>query len=177
MNPKLLPFIRVGGFIGLVAMLLYLPTRELLKTTFMLGIPFVFILAFMKKTRRYSLPWIISLVLLAVTAGGYIYILSDLPQRIATRQIVMDGTGLLAEGKYDDAAKKFSELEQCGEERTMDEKLALVEKEKKANRLLEQARVLINTGEKDKALLLLESVSSETRAHQEAARLIKTLQE
>ena len=50
MNPRLAPFIRVGGLIVLVLMLFHLPTREFLKVTFMLGIPFVFALAFMKKS-------------------------------------------------------------------------------------------------------------------------------
>ncbi len=177
MNPKLAPFIRVGGFIALVAMLLYLPTREFLKTTFMLGIPFIFILAFMRKQSRYSLPWIIAIVLAAVTVGGYIYMLTGLPERIATHQIVIDGTVLLSEGKYYDAAEKFGELEQYGDLNTMEKKLALVEKEKDAVRLLEQAKVMINAGEKDEALVLLESVPSDTRAHKEAASLIKTLKE
>ncbi len=177
MNPNLIPFIRVGAFIALAAMLLYLPTREFLKTTFMLGIPFIFILAFMKKTRRYSLPWITAIILAVVTVGGYIYMLTDLPQRIATHQIVIDGTALLTDGEYEAAADKFSELEQYGDINTMDEKLALVEKEKDAAFLLEQAKVLVQSGEKDQALVLLESVPSDTRAHKEAAGLIKTLEE
>ncbi len=177
MNPKLAPFIRVGGFIALAAMLLYLPTREFLKTTFMLGIPFIFILAFMRKQSRYSLPWIIAIILTAITVGGYIYMLTDLPERIATHQIVIDGTSLLTEGKYEDAAEKFSELEQYGDLNTMEKKLALVEKEKEASRLLEQAKVLIYAGEKDEALVLLKSISSGTRASNETARLIKTLKE
>ena len=177
MNPNLAPFIRLGAFIALVAMLLYLPTREFLKTTFMLGIPFVFILSYMRKTRKYSLPWIIAIVLAAVTVGGYIYMLTGLPQRIATHQIVIEGTALLTDGKYDAAAHKFSELEQYGDVDTMDEKLALVEKEKDAARLLEQAKALVKSGEKDKALVLLEAVPANTRAHQEAARLTKKLEE
>ncbi len=175
MNSNSAPFIRVGLFIALVAMLLYLPTREFLKTTFMLGIPLVFILAFMKKTRKYSLPWMIALLLTVVTVGGYIYLLTDLPHRIATHQIVIDGTALLTDGEYAVAAQKFSELEQYGDVLTMNKKLAWVEKEKDAATLLEQAKVLIQRGEKDKALSLLESVSSDTRVYKEAARLIKTL--
>ena len=46
MNPRLAPFLRVGGLAVLVLMLLYLPTREFLKVTFMLGIP-------------WSLPWLL----------------------------------------------------------------------------------------------------------------------
>ncbi|KUG03674.1 hypothetical protein ASZ90_018919 [hydrocarbon metagenome] len=177
MNPNLAPFIRLGAFIALVAMLLYLPTREFLKTTFMLGIPFVFILAYMRKARKYSLPWIIAIVLVVVTVGGYIYMLTGLPQRIATHQIVIEGTALLTDGKYDDAAHKFSELEHYGDVNTMDEKLALVEKEQDAARLLEQAKALVKSGEKDKALVLLQAVPSDTRAHQEASRLIRNLEE
>lgn len=177
MNPRLAPFIRVGVFIVLAAMLLHLPTREFLKTTFMLGIPFFFILAFMRKTRRYSLPWMIAIVLAVVTVGGYIYMLTGLPQRIAAHQIVIDGTGLLTDGEYDEAEQKFGELEQYGDINTMNKKLALLEKEKEAAHLLQQAKALIKAGEEGKALALLETVPSDTRSHQEAARLIKTLEE
>ena len=90
MNPRLAPFLRVGGLAVLVLMLLYLPTREFLKVTFMLGIPLVFALAFMKKSSKYSLSWFFALLLALMALGGYLYMLSGLPQRIAVHQIEMD---------------------------------------------------------------------------------------
>jgi len=169
------PFIRVGLFIIVAAMLLYMPIREFLKITFMLGIPFVFILAFMKKKPRYSIFWIISLLLLAGITGGYLYMLKGLPEQIVTHQIVIDGTTLMSEGRYDEAIAEFTKLEQYNDINTMNKKVMAVEKEKESAVLLKEAKEMINKSNKDKALELLEKVPSGTGSHAEASSLIKSL--
>ncbi|MDD3895378.1 MAG: hypothetical protein PHU36_10250, partial [Syntrophomonadaceae bacterium] len=95
------PFIRVGGFIIIVALLLYLPTREFLKMTFMLGMPLVLFLVVMKKNNKYSPLWIMSALVIILITGVYVYSLTTLPDRIETRRIVIEGEVLLADGKFD----------------------------------------------------------------------------
>lgn len=176
MNSEKAPFIRVGLFIVIVIMLIYMPTREFLKMTFMMAVPAVFVLIFMKNKRRFSIAWIAGIILLVCIGGGYIYMLKGLPQQIATHRIVIDGTALLSEGKYELAFNKFSELEEYGETKTMNEKLDMVNKEKQADNILKEAEKLLTAGEYESATILLESVPSGTRAHQKAADLLKSLE-
>ena len=177
MNPRLAPFIRVGGLIVLVLMLFHLPTREFLKVTFMLGIPFVFALAFMKKSSKYSLGWFATLFLVLMVVGFYLYMLTGLPQRITLHEIEIDATVLLTEGKFDEAQEKFSEMEPYVSPETLNKKYTLVEKEKDAALKVEEAGELMEAGEKEKARQLLESVPYDSMAQREAARLLKTLRE
>ncbi|MGI6420784.1 MAG: hypothetical protein ACOX0N_00985 [Syntrophomonadaceae bacterium] len=177
MNPRLAPFLRVGGLAVLVLMLLYLPTREFLKVTFMLGIPLVFALAFMKKSSKYSLSWFFALLLALMALGGYLYMLSGLPQRIAVHQIEMDANILMTEGRFDEAREKFSQLEPYLSPENLNVKYSQVDKEKEAALKVEEARELMEAGKKDQARQLLESVPSDSMAQREAARLLKNLRE
>lgn len=177
MNPRLAPFVRVGALIIFIIMLTNLSTREFLKTTFIMGIPFIFALGFMKKSHRYSLRWVIGLIIVLAAVGGYIGMLTTLPQRIATHQIVIDGHVLMTDGKFDEATEKFSELERYGEIETRDDKIALVEKERAAAQKVKQAEELIGEGQMGQARELLETVPSDSRSYKDAARLLKTLRE
>ncbi len=177
MNPRLAPLLRVGGLIVLILMLLHLPTREFLKVTFILGIPFVFALAFLKKSSKYSLRWFAALVLILLVVGGYLYMLNGLPERIALHQIEIDGAVLLTEGKFDEAWDKFSEMEPYVNDETLNKKLAQVEKEREAFLKVEKAQELMEAGEGEQAQEILESVPSDSMAKQEAARMLKILRE
>lgn len=169
------PLIRVGSVIIIVALLLYLPTREFLKMTFMLGIPFVLFLVLMKKNYRYSPLWTLSILGLVLTAGFYFYSLTTLPDRIETRRIIMEGERLLADEKYDEAIANYRKLEQTGEIDKMNDRLSRAEAEKEGNRLIQEANEWIAAGDNEKAREILEEVPAETWAAQEAAELMRAM--
>lgn len=169
------PLIRVGSVIIIAALLLYLPTREFLKMTFMLGIPFVLFLVLMKKNYKHSPLWILSIIGLVLTVGFYFYSLTTLPDRIETRRIIMDGERLLADEKYDEAIANYRRLEHTGELDKMNDRIARAEAEKEGKRLIREANEWIAAGDHVKAREILEEVPAETWASQEAAKLLRTI--
>lgn len=170
------PFIRAASLIIIAALLLYLPTREFLKVTFILGIPFILFAALMKRNVRYSPLWIVSALGLLLVAGFYFYTLSYLPERIETRRIIMDGERLLAEEKYDEAEANYRKLGPMGEINKMNDKISRVESEKLGKELVGEARELMAAGDQEKARETLQKVPSDTRAAQEAVKMLRTLQ-
>jgi sensor histidine kinase YesM len=156
-------------------MLAWLPTREFLKITFMLGIPFIFALAIMARRKRYSLSWILSLLLMLVIVGAYVYLLTDLPDRIQTRRIITQGASLVAQGKYDQAISEYRKLAPLGHRDKMNEKIAVAEKEKKAEQQLKQAKSLLQQGRTEEARATIKTIDSSTRAGIEAQKLLKQL--
>ncbi|MEN6349866.1 MAG: hypothetical protein ABFD08_10780 [Syntrophomonas sp.] len=175
MDRKKAPLLRLLVAVVFFAMILYMPTREFLKVTFMLGIPFVFLLAYWKKKERYSVPWIVSLLLLLVVCGGYVYMLTQLPERIEIHRIVVNGGVLVAEGKYDQAINEYKKLEKLGKKEEMQEKISNAEKEKNASSQLYQARKLIVEGQTEQARKVLDSIPKGTRAYQDAKEVRKVL--
>lgn len=169
------PFIRVGSFIIIVLLLLYLPTREFLKMTFMLGMPLVLFLVVMKKNNKYSPLWIMSALVIILITGVYVYSLTTLPERIETRRIVIEGEVLLADGKFDEAVANYRKLEQTGEINKMNDKIAVVEAEKAGRSLIEEAELLIADGKNDAAREVLQKVPTDTRAAQEAVKMLRAL--
>lgn len=176
MNLKKAPFIRAGLLLIIVAMLFYMPTREFFKITIVMAVPAVLVLVFMKNKIRFSALWFMGIILLVCISSGYIYMLKGLPQQIATQRIVIDGTTLLAEGKYAQAFNKFSELGDYSDIETMNEKLELVNKEKQSDNMLKEAEKLITAGELESAGILLESIPPGTKAHQKAVALLESLE-
>lgn len=170
------PWVRVPLVIAVGVMLYFRPTREFLKLTFMLGIPFVFILGFMVKKPRYSLIWNICALLLLLVVGVFGYRLIHLPERVQEREIVSSGAALVAEGKYDEAIAKFEKLDDLGKPILMKEKIEGAQKEKAAHQQLEQARQLIAEGNKEEARKIIDAIPSGTRAAQEARELKKSLE-
>lgn len=169
------PFIRLGIVVIVIGLLLYLPTREFLKMTFMLGIPFVLFLALMKRNKKYSVLWFLSIVLLIMVTGLYLYSLTTLPERIETRRIVMKGEGLVADGKYDEAIASYRQLAKVGETDKMNEKIARVEAERKAEEMVEEAKQLIAAEKDEAARKVLQQVPADTRAARQAVKLLREL--
>lgn len=155
------------------AMLFFLPTREFLKTTFMLGMPFILVLGYMVKKRRYSLPFMVALALLVVIGCGYGFMLYTLPERVEARRIVMEGSELLGQGRYDEAIQRYRGLEALGRSDDMKERIAHVEKEAQAAQLLSQAEALHQIGQREQALDLLEAIPNGTRSSGRAGKLKK----
>lgn len=157
------------------AMILYMPTREFLKITFMAGIPFIFILAFGLKRERYSVPWMVSLLLLLVVVGGYVYMVTQLPERIERHRIIVQGGILVSEGKYDQAINEYMKLEKLGEKEEMQGRIKNAEKEKYAASILYEARKLVVEGKTKQARQKLDSIPEGTRAYQEAKEVRKVI--
>jgi len=173
-NPRN-PYIRVPLAIAALIMLYFMPTREFLKTTFILGVPFIFLWGYMVRQPRASLRWTISFLGMVLVLGVYGYQLVHLPERIQVRTIVRDGAALLAEGKYDEAIAAYQQLQDLGKAETMEEKIAVAELEKEAHLQMEYARELINQGNIAEARQIIEALPSHTRAGQEAGELLKSL--
>lgn len=158
-----------------VAALLYMPTREFLKLTFMFGIPFVFVRVFMMKQQERGALWWISFIILMFVAGSYAYMLTNLPERIEIRRIVSEGGALVAEGKYTEAITEYSKLQELDREEKMKEKIALAEYEQKADLDLQTARQLLDQGYSKEAQQILEDIPGNTRAGREARKLMDTI--
>lgn len=175
MDKKRNPYIRVPLVIAAGVMLYFMPTREFLKLTFLLGIPFIFIMGFMVKKPRYSLGWNVCVAGLLVLLGVYGYYLIHLPERIQVREIITSGATLVANGQYDEAIAKFERLESLGKAEQMKEKIMEAQTEKDAHQQLEKARQQIEVGNKEEAQKIIEELPPKTRAAQEAKQLLKTI--
>lgn len=170
------PYIRVPLVILAGVMLYFMPTREFLKLTVLLGTPFIFLLGFMLKKSRYSLVWNICAISLVVLLGVYGYYLIHLPERIQVREIVTSGAALVANGQYDEAIAKFEKLGSLGKPEEMKEKIMEAQTEKDAHQQLENARQQIDAGNKEEARKIIEDIPPKTRAAQEAKQLLKSIE-
>jgi tetratricopeptide (TPR) repeat protein len=169
------PFFRLIAFAAAVAALLYMPTREFLKITFIMGIPFILLLGFNRRQQPWGIKWCLSAVLLFAVVAAYGYFLTELPERIEIRRIVSEGGALVAEGRYDEAINEYRKLGELGRQDKMQEKIAQAEEEKQAALNLERGKQLLSQGNKEAALQVLESIPEHTRAGHEAVKLIAAI--
>jgi len=169
------PYIRVPLAIAFIAMLFFMPTREFLKATFLLGVPFVFILGFMIRTPRYSWSWNLAALLLLAVVAAYGYTLIHLPERIQVHRIVSNGAVLVAEGRFDEAIAEYEKLNDLGEPERMQKEIAEAQKEKEARQQLVKAQELLNSGNQEEARRILEAIPAETRAGVEATKIRQEL--
>ncbi|SHG37212.1 hypothetical protein SAMN02745221_00025 [Thermosyntropha lipolytica DSM 11003] len=163
--------------LAIVLMFFSVALREFLKITFILGMPFIFLLGFWFKRPKYSAAWFLSLTGLVLIAGLYGYMLVNLPEKIEVRKIIIEGANLEAEGKYDQAIARYKELGRLGKKAKMEEKISQAEKEKKAYLILQKAKELIKEGQKEEGLCLLDSIPEGTRAYHEAQRMKREYQD
>lgn len=171
------PLFRLVIVLLAVVVIFSMPAREFLKITFIVGIPFVFLLGFIVKKRRFSLPWIISLLALLAIIGGYGQLLVGLPDRIEVRRVISEGAALVAEGQYDAAIVEYKKLESLGHEDKMHEVIEQAANEKKASDLLSQAKELIEKGKPDEASDVLAQIPADTRAAREAQKILKSTED
>ncbi len=176
MSDSLKPYLKLLLIIIVGVMLYFVPTREFLKLTFMLGMPFVLLMGFMVRRPRYSMVWNICALGLLGVLVLYAYYLVHLPERVQVREIISSGAALVAEGQYDAAIEKFAGLEKLGKPEQMKEKISEAQIEKEAHQQLETARQLIETGKKDEAKRIIEALPPNTRAAQESRNLRKSLE-
>lgn len=171
------PSARIALAALIIAMLLYLPTREFLKITSIMGVPLVFLMIFMGKQRRYSFSWIAAIMVLFILLGGYGYMLFHLPDKIEVRRITTQGMTLVANGKYDAAIAEYRKLEKLHRHEQMVAKVEEVEIEKRAHRDIALAQQLIKAGDYEEARKMLEAIPERTWAAKDAANLLKSIME
>lgn len=169
------PWVKLTILVLLIASLFYLPTREFLKITGILGMPFVFVAGFMNKQTKRSLKWNMAALCLVVLGGGYVYSMIQLPERIEIRRITAHGSVLIQEGQYDSAIAEYSKLEKLGKTDKMKAKIEDAERAKKGQRDIELARQLIKKGDYDEARKLIEAIPRKTNAASEAAKILKSI--
>ncbi|MDD3269997.1 MAG: hypothetical protein PHX14_11805 [Syntrophomonadaceae bacterium] len=177
MGQKPSTIFKIIGLLVLIGAVFFMPVREFLKVTFILGIPFIFLLGFILKKKKYSPVWIGSFILLLGIGALYINMLTQLPERIENRRIVSEGGILVAEGKYDEAISEYRKLEALGRQEDMKERIAWAENEKLGAARLQEARDLIKENKTAEAKKLLDSIPENTRAYQEAKKLRKTFEQ
>lgn len=166
------PVMRLLFVLMAVIMLFFLPTREL-KVTFIIGIPFVFVMRIMGRQYRYALGWWICGFILIAIIAGYGFSLYHLPERIQVRQLVTEGETLLANGEYQKAIECFEKLEGLGQKEQASERIAQARLEEEANQQLEEARLLIAKGDEKGAYELMRTIPDGTRAAMKAHKLLK----
>lgn len=145
--------------------------REFLKITFIMGIPFIFLLRFWINKPRYSPLWFVYLTGLVLIVGMYGYMLTTLPERIEVRRIVIEGANLEAKGDYDQAIKEYGKLGELGKTSKMEDKIKAARKEKEGYLILQEAEKLIKQGRKEEGLKLLQTIPEDTRAYHEAQKI------
>ena len=170
------PYIRVFILLVAVVMLFFAPTREFLKITFFLGIPFLLFYVLMSRQIRYSLRWFLCGILVLGVIGLYGYMLVQLPQRVEVREIIREGGTLVAEGKYDQAIEEYQRLEKLGQTEKMEEKINLARQEQQAAWQLEEARQKLVQGDQEAARQIIANIEPGTRAAVEARDLRKRLE-
>lgn len=171
------PIIRLFILVLIIGMFFSMPLREYIKITAFFGVPFILLLGFMLKKKRFSIPWLISAVLILLTVVGYGFMLSTLPDRIEVKNIMKTGTTLEGQGNYKAAIEEYKKLEQYGKIVKMNERIANAEKELKGQEIIKEANELIAKGDIVKAQELLKTVPPNTKAAKEAYTLLKQLEE
>lgn len=175
MNKNKGSVVRLFVLVLIIGMFFSMPLREYFKITAVFGIPFILIFGFMRNKQRYSIPWLISAVLLLVTILGYGYMLSSLPDRIEVKTILKTGTTLESQGNYTAAIDEYKKLEQYGKTRKMEERIANAKLEIEGQEIIKEAQEHIAKGDKATAQKLLNTVPPNTKAAKEAKDLLKTL--
>lgn len=165
------PYIKLALLLIVFIMVFFAPTREFLKITFFMGIPFLLLYGFMGRQRRYSILWILSGVLVLGVVAMYGYFMIHLPERIEARVIISEGGALVAEGKYDQAIEEYRQLEKLGQKEKMQEKINIAQQEKQAQQQLEMAQQKFAAGDKAAAREIVEKIPSGTRAAVKAREL------
>lgn len=170
---RIMPWLRLLVVFALFAMLFFVPTREFLKLTFMLGIPLLLGLVLMRRQPRRNILWAVGLALSLAVFGFYLYSLTDLPQRVAVRYVVMEGASLKADGRYDEAIAVYNELYDLDRASKADREIAHCEAEKAAQQGLERVSALLEAGDAEAARAVIQDLPEGTRAQVEAQRMLR----
>jgi len=159
-----------------IALCIYTPTRFFIKFTVLFGLPFLLLLAWWRRLKRFSPAWILASLGMIVLLTVYGLEMAEFPQKLRVKEITMQGDVLLAQGKYDEAVAKYKEMEKIDPEKAR-EKMAVALQQKRYREDYLKAKKLVEQGKKEEAKRLLSSIPSTARVHSEARDLLRRLEE
>jgi len=160
----------------LIALCLYTPTRFFIKFTVLFGLPFLLLLAWWRRLKRFSLPWILASMGMIVLLTVYGLQMAEFPQKLRVKEITMQGDVLLAQGKYDEAITKYKEMEGIDPEKAQ-AKIGVARREKGYQEDYLKAKKLAEQGEKEEAVNILKSIPGTAKVHPEVRDLLRRLEE
>ncbi|MGE5544845.1 MAG: tetratricopeptide repeat protein [Bacillota bacterium] len=159
-----------------VALFVYTPTREFIKTTVLLGMPALVVWSYHRRFKRFSWTWWASSLILLALIAGYVFMLLGLPEKIAVKNIEREAGIYLTQGKYDQAIEKYRELEHYDRKDRMERKIGEAEKQKGYDASYRQARKMAAEGNYTEARRLLEEIPLEAIVYPQARELLRELE-
>ncbi len=158
-----------------VGLFLYTPTRFFIKFTVLFGLPFLLLLAWWRRLKRFSLPWILASVGMIALLTVYGLQMAEFPQKLRVKEITMQGDVLLAQGKYDEAIAKYGEMKNIDPEKA-DEKIEAVQQQKRYHEDYLRAEKLAKEGKDKEAQRILKSIPATARVYPEARDILRRLE-
>ncbi|MGI6549720.1 MAG: hypothetical protein ACOX4Q_06725 [Syntrophomonadales bacterium] len=166
----------VIALVGVVALFVYAPTREFVKTTVLLGMPALVVWSYQRRFIRFSWTWWISSLILLALAVGYGFMLLGMPEKLAVKSIEREAGIYLTQGQYDRAIDKYREMERYDRKDRMERKIKEAEKQKGYDASYRQALKMANEGNYVEARRLLNTIPMEAIVYPQARELLRELE-
>lgn len=162
--------------VAVVALFVYAPTREFIKTTVLLGMPALVVWAYRRRFRKFSWTWWVSSVIILALIAGYGFMLLGLPEKIAVKSIEREAGIYLTQGQYDRAIEKYREMERYDRKDRMQRKVAEAEQQKGYDSSYKLARRMAVEGKYSEARRLLKEIPLEAIVYPQARELLRDLE-
>lgn len=175
-NYRLRRFLVVIALLAAVALFVNASTRELVKTTVLLGMPALVVWSYRRQFKRFSWTWWVSSIILLALIAGYGFMLMGLPEKIAVKQIEREAGIYLTQGRYDQAIEKYRELERYDRKDRMERKISEAKKQKGYDAAYTQAREMVIEGNYTDARRLLKEIPMEAIVYPQARELLQELE-
>lgn len=163
--------------LGILVLLYFDATREFIKYTVFFVMPGLVVWGYWRRFKPYTLPWIALLLVMAGLLVGWVLMMKQLPEKIASRAIVRQGDVYMVERKYDKAIEKYRELHKYGLDSKMKRKIKEAMAQKEFDRRYQKARELAAAGRKEEALKLLRAIPRGAVVYKKAQELIGDIEE
>ncbi len=164
------------ALLGAVALFIYAPTREFIKTTVLLGMPALVVWSYWRRFIRFSWTWWISSLILLALAVGYGFMITGLPEKLAVKSIEREAGIYLTQGRYDLAIEKYREMERYDRKDRMERKIEEVKIQKGYDASYRKAQKMANEGNYDEARRLLNNIPLEAIVYPQARELLRELE-
>ena len=161
---------------GTVALFVYAPTREFIKTTVLLGMPALVVWSYRRRFVKFSWTWWVSSLILLALVAGYGFMILGLPEKLAVKSIEREAGVYLTQGQYDLAIDKYREMDRYDRKARMQHKIREAQKQKGYATSYEQARRMANEGNYTEARRILSSIPLEAIVYPQARELLRELE-
>jgi tetratricopeptide (TPR) repeat protein len=177
-NPNFLlrRLLAVIALLGVVALFIYAPTREFIKTTVLLGMPALVVWSYRRRFIRFTWTWWVSLIILLALIAGYGIMILGLPNKLAVKSIERQAGIYLAQGQYDKAINKYREMEGYDRDARMNRKIQEAVRQKGFDSSFRQAQKMAQEGNYDEALRILKKIPREAIVYPQAIQLLSELE-